>query len=177
MHWWGTHFYLLERRVPLQKLHGNPTNQHLQYQRFHQSVKSWWEKLDQRVSSDSSQPYCMELMAHSPGDIYFIENISDHRKQLILTWTQFLQAVVYKLYPALLSLNVLICFFASLQSSFLALFFARNPALWKLEWNVQLLTIIYCVIHTPNISVFMLLKSNNKHGMAIKIDHLPLVYS
>ncbi|KAL6349041.1 hypothetical protein AAG906_033697 [Vitis piasezkii] len=52
--------------------------------------------------------------------------------------------VVYKVYPARLSLNVLICFFASLQSSFLALIFARNPVLWKLEWNVQLLTIIYC---------------------------------
>lgn len=55
------------------------------------------------------------------------------------------QAVVYKAYPAGLSLTVLICFFASLQSSLLALFFARDPALWKLEWNVQLLTIIYCV--------------------------------
>lgn len=55
------------------------------------------------------------------------------------------QAVVWKVYPAKLSLNVLICFFASLQSSFLALFFARNPNSWKLEWNIQLLTIIYAV--------------------------------
>ncbi|KAB1215588.1 hypothetical protein CJ030_MR4G007965 [Morella rubra] len=68
---------------------------------------------------------------------------------LILTshiaWSGWLilQAVVSKVYPARLSLNVLICFFASLQSLFLALFFARNPILWKLEWNVQLLTIIY----------------------------------
>ena len=67
-----------------------------------------------------------------------------HRKELV-TRTLFSQAVVYKVYPARLSLNVLICFFASLQSSFLALIFARNPVLWKLEWNVQLLTIIYCV--------------------------------
>lgn len=68
---------------------------------------------------------------------------------LILTshiaWSGWLilQAVVYKVYPARLSLNTLICFFASLQSSFVALFFARNPSLWKLEWNMQLLTIIY----------------------------------
>ncbi|KAB5534897.1 hypothetical protein DKX38_017983 [Salix brachista] len=53
-------------------------------------------------------------------------------------------AVVYKVYPARLSLTTLICFFASIQSSFLALCFARTPAIWKLDWNVQLLTIIYC---------------------------------
>ncbi|KAK7820646.1 wat1-related protein [Quercus suber] len=51
-------------------------------------------------------------------------------------------AVVYKVYPARLSLNTLICFFVSLQSFFLALFFARNLDLWKLEWNMQLLTIL-----------------------------------
>ncbi|XP_011015924.1 PREDICTED: WAT1-related protein At1g43650-like isoform X3 [Populus euphratica] len=68
---------------------------------------------------------------------------------LILTshfaWSAWLvlQAVVHKVYPARLSLNTLICFFASIQSSFLALFFARTPAIWKLDWNVQLLTIIY----------------------------------
>ncbi|KAA8526049.1 hypothetical protein F0562_007851 [Nyssa sinensis] len=55
-----------------------------------------------------------------------------------------LQAVVYKIYPARLSLNTLICFFATLQSSFLALFFGRNPTIWRLEWNVKLLTIVYC---------------------------------
>ncbi|CAL9030638.1 unnamed protein product, partial [Prunus brigantina] len=34
--------------------------------------------------------------------------------------------------------------FPSLQSSFLALFFTRNPNSWRLEWNLQLLTIVYC---------------------------------
>ncbi|GMI95453.1 Usually multiple acids move in and out Transporters 9 [Hibiscus trionum] len=63
-----------------------------------------------------------------------------------ISWSGWLilQATVSKVYPAQLSLNVLICFIASLQSSVLAMFFARNPLLWKLEWNVQLLTIIYC---------------------------------
>ncbi|EOY23790.1 hypothetical protein QUC31_008446 [Theobroma cacao] len=62
-----------------------------------------------------------------------------------IAWSGWLilQATASKVYPAQLSLNVLICFIASLQSSVLALFFARNPLLWKLQWNVQLLTIIY----------------------------------
>ncbi|XP_056174185.1 protein WALLS ARE THIN 1-like [Syzygium oleosum] len=70
---------------------------------------------------------------------------------LILTshtaWSAWLilQAVVYKAYPAPLSLTTLICVFASLQSSVLSLFFARDRSLWKLEWNVQLWTIIYAV--------------------------------
>jgi hypothetical protein len=71
-------------------------------------------------------------------------------------WPTDPQAVVSKVYQAPLSLNTLICFFASLQSSFLALFFARNPTLWKLKWNVQLLTIIYPVsVYFTNASLLM----------------------
>ncbi|PRQ16786.1 putative EamA domain-containing protein [Rosa chinensis] len=68
---------------------------------------------------------------------------------LILTshivWCSWLilQAVVCKVYPAPLSLTTLICFFASLQSSIVALFFARDQASWRLDSNVQLLTIAY----------------------------------
>lgn len=62
-----------------------------------------------------------------------------------IAWSAWLilQVVVYKVYPARLSLNAMICFFASLQSSVIALYFDRNPMLWRLEWNVQLLTIVY----------------------------------
>ncbi|KAI4345303.1 hypothetical protein L6164_012439 [Bauhinia variegata] len=67
-----------------------------------------------------------------------------------------LQGVVTKVYPAPLSLNVLICFFASLQSSVLALFFAGNLSLWRLEWDVQLLTIVYCVTHFLAFNVWFL---------------------
>ncbi|XP_077247467.1 WAT1-related protein At1g43650-like [Tasmannia lanceolata] len=61
-------------------------------------------------------------------------------------WSSWLilQAVVYKVYPARLSMNTLICFFASLQCSVLSLFFDRKSSSWKLQWDVQLLTIIYC---------------------------------
>ncbi|XP_052171029.1 WAT1-related protein At1g43650-like [Diospyros lotus] len=62
-----------------------------------------------------------------------------------ITWCTWLifQGIVYKIYPAPLSLNALVCLFALLQSSFLAIFFCRDPALWRLEWDVQLLAIIY----------------------------------
>ncbi|KAM7269437.1 hypothetical protein ACFE04_024934 [Oxalis oulophora] len=89
-------------------------------------------------------------------NINFSSPAADHGNEswikgcvLILTshvaWSAWLilQAMVFKVYPARLSMNTLICFFASLQSSVVAIFFARNPISWKLDWNVQLLTIIY----------------------------------
>ncbi|KAK9145914.1 hypothetical protein Sjap_005817 [Stephania japonica] len=54
-----------------------------------------------------------------------------------------LQAIVFKSYPAGLSLNVLSFFFGAMQSSIIALIVDRKPESWKLGWNVQLLTIIY----------------------------------
>ncbi|XP_048320139.2 WAT1-related protein At5g07050 [Ziziphus jujuba] len=62
-----------------------------------------------------------------------------------IAWSGWLilQAVVTKVYPARLSLTTMICFFAALQSCLLALFFDRKPTSWKLEWDVNLLTIVY----------------------------------
>ncbi|XP_042489396.1 WAT1-related protein At1g43650-like [Macadamia integrifolia] len=54
-----------------------------------------------------------------------------------------LQSLLSKVYPAPLSLNTMICFIAALQSSIVALFLERKPTLWRLQWDVQLLTIIY----------------------------------
>ncbi|XP_043690725.1 WAT1-related protein At1g43650-like isoform X2 [Telopea speciosissima] len=62
-----------------------------------------------------------------------------------IAWSAWLilQSLVSDVYPAPLSLNTLVCFFASLQSSVLALFLDRKPTSWRVEWNVQLLIIIY----------------------------------
>ncbi|XP_059598841.1 WAT1-related protein At5g64700 isoform X1 [Vitis vinifera] len=99
-----------------------------------------------------------------------------HRKELG-TWTLFSQAVVYKVYPARLSLNGLICFFASLQSSFLALIFARNPVLWKLEWNVQLLTIIYCGVVGSGLVYYLQTWCISKRGPVFAAMFTPLLVS
>ncbi|KAJ4970467.1 hypothetical protein NE237_003566 [Protea cynaroides] len=82
---------------------------------------------------------------------------SMHHKQnwikgslLILTgniaWSAslILQKLVSDVFRAPLSLNALICFFASLQSSVLALILDRESTSWRLGWDVQLLTIVYC---------------------------------
>ncbi|CAN6578731.1 unnamed protein product [Malus baccata var. baccata] len=61
-----------------------------------------------------------------------------------IAWSEWLILQVRgKVYPSPSSLASIMCFFASLQSSFLALFFVRNSSSWRLEWNLQLLTIVY----------------------------------
>ncbi|XVF10247.1 hypothetical protein REPUB_Repub07fG0166500 [Reevesia pubescens] len=74
-----------------------------------------------------------------------------------ISWSAWLvlQGTIFKVYPAQLSLNALICFIGSLQSLLLTLFFARNPLLWKLEWNLQLLTIIYCGVGVAALANFL----------------------
>ncbi|KAK1259894.1 WAT1-related protein [Acorus gramineus] len=57
-----------------------------------------------------------------------------------------LQAIVYEVYQAKLSTTALTCFFASIQSSALALIFERKMESWRLGWNIQLVNIIYCII-------------------------------
>ncbi|GAY56086.1 hypothetical protein CUMW_169120 [Citrus unshiu] len=72
-----------------------------------------------------------------------------------ISWSAWLilLATVSKDYPAPLSLNALICFFASLQSSFVALFLGRNPTLWKLDWNGVINSALLYYLQTWCISV------------------------
>ncbi|XP_072958109.1 WAT1-related protein At5g64700-like [Typha angustifolia] len=66
-----------------------------------------------------------------------------------------LQAVVFEVYPAKLSMNAMLCFFASLQSSAVALIFERDKSSWQLGWNIQLLTIIYCATVISCLSYYL----------------------
>ncbi|XP_031497758.2 WAT1-related protein At5g07050-like [Nymphaea colorata] len=54
------------------------------------------------------------------------------------------QAAIYKEFPAPLSMTALVCSFSSLQALVVALAFERHSSAWRLSWNLQLITIIYC---------------------------------
>ncbi|XP_022896249.1 WAT1-related protein At1g43650-like isoform X1 [Olea europaea var. sylvestris] len=86
-----------------------------------------------------------------------------------------LQATVYKIYPALFSLNVLICIFASLQSSILTMFWARNPHLWKLDWNIQLLAIVYCGVVISALVYWLQTWCISKKGRVFAAMFSPLI--
>ncbi|KAK8956616.1 WAT1-related protein [Platanthera zijinensis] len=57
-------------------------------------------------------------------------------------WIVF-QGVIFEEYPAKLSFNAWMCFFASLQSLVEALIFERNMSAWQLGWNIQLVAVLY----------------------------------
>ncbi|ONK55869.1 uncharacterized protein A4U43_C10F1800 [Asparagus officinalis] len=85
-----------------------------------------------------------------------------------------LQAKVYEVYPARLSMNTLICFFASLQSAALALIFDRNAYSWKLEWDIQLITIIYSGIVISGLTYYLQTFCISKRGPVFTAMFSPL---
>ncbi|EOY23786.1 Nodulin MtN21 /EamA-like transporter family protein [Theobroma cacao] len=93
-----------------------------------------------------------------------------------IAWSGWLilHGTVSKVYPAELSLNALICFIASLQSSLVALFFARNRLLWRLEWNVQLLTIIYCGVMATALANYIQIRCISYMGPVFASTFTPL---
>nr|GMD59013.1 WAT1-related protein At2g39510-like [Ipomoea batatas] len=69
-------------------------------------------------------------------------------------WAIFyiLQAITLKSYPAGLSLTTLICTVGSLQASVVTLVAERkNPAVWALHWDTELLAYIYCASKSINV--------------------------
>ncbi|XP_022928963.1 WAT1-related protein At1g43650-like [Cucurbita moschata] len=69
-------------------------------------------------------------------------------------WLILLTLVTRK-YPAQLTITVLICLFATAQSGFLALIFARDLEKWKLHWDARLLTIVYCGVVISGAGYFL----------------------
>ncbi|KAL4198379.1 hypothetical protein AMTRI_Chr03g45560 [Amborella trichopoda] len=62
-----------------------------------------------------------------------------------LCWSVFLilQASVYKVYPAPLSMNTWISFLAMMQSVVIAVIFERTASPWKIGWDLKLLSYFY----------------------------------
>ncbi|CDP12261.1 unnamed protein product [Coffea canephora] len=83
--------------------------------------------------------------------------------------------VAYQIYPARLTLHVLICFCASLQSSFLALFWGRNPRTCKLHWNAQLVAILYCGVVISALAYYLQTRGISNMGPVFAAMFSPLL--
>lgn len=57
----------------------------------------------------------------------------------------YIQVPVIKSYPSKLVLTALQCLFSAIQSFLIAVALERDPNQWRLEWNVRLLAVVYCV--------------------------------
>lgn len=56
-----------------------------------------------------------------------------------------------KAYPAKLSLTTLQCLLSTIQSSVIAVAVDRNRNSWILGWNMQLISVIYCVSYSSSL--------------------------
>jgi len=74
-----------------------------------------------------------------------------------LAWAAFfiLQAAVLKKYTAQLSLTTLICFIGTLQSIAITLPLERDPSVWALGWNMNLLSAVYSGVVTSGIAYYV----------------------
>ncbi|XP_042460790.1 WAT1-related protein At5g64700-like [Zingiber officinale] len=86
-----------------------------------------------------------------------------------------LQAVVSGIYPARLSMNTLMCFFALVQSSTIALVFERDASSWRLDWNIQLLAIIYCGIVISCLTYYLQTYCVSEKGPVFAATFSPLL--
>lgn len=74
-----------------------------------------------------------------------------------LAWAAFfiLQAAVLKKYSAQLSLTTLICFIGALQSIAITLVVERDPSVWALGWNMNLLSAVYSGVVASGIAYYV----------------------
>ncbi|XP_052190495.1 WAT1-related protein At5g64700 [Diospyros lotus] len=69
-------------------------------------------------------------------------------------WLVF-QARVMKSYPAKLVSTTLQCLLSTIQSFLVAVAVERDPNQWKLQWNVRLLSVVYCGIVVTGITYYL----------------------
>nr|KAJ0193210.1 hypothetical protein LSAT_V11C800446940 [Lactuca sativa] len=88
-----------------------------------------------------------------------------------ISWSLWLifQGLIHKMYPAPLSMNIMICLFASLQSSFLALFFCKRCE--SMEARVGCKTLYHPL---RGLTYYLVLWSINKKGPVFVAMFTPL---
>ncbi|KAH9302075.1 hypothetical protein KI387_013658, partial [Taxus chinensis] len=92
-------------------------------------------------------------------------------------WSSWIimQAETARLYPAQMSITALMCFLATIQSTIATLIFEQDPAVWKLEWNLELLSITYTGIVCSGITFYLSAWVIHKKGPVFMSMFNPLV--
>ncbi|XP_030529095.1 WAT1-related protein At1g43650 [Rhodamnia argentea] len=85
-----------------------------------------------------------------------------------------LQGRLVKQYPAKLRLTTLQCFFSCIQSAFWAIAKERDPSAWKLGWDMQLLSVVYCGVIVTAISYWLQVWAIEKKGPVFTAMFTPI---
>ncbi|XP_011625929.1 WAT1-related protein At1g43650 isoform X1 [Amborella trichopoda] len=86
-----------------------------------------------------------------------------------------LQAPLMKAYPAKLTLTTLQCFLSALQSAIVAFAIERRPSSWKLNWDLNLLSVVYCGVAVTGLTYWLNLWCIEKKGPVFTAMFTPLV--
>ncbi|OWM85043.1 WAT1-related protein At1g43650 [Punica granatum] len=85
-----------------------------------------------------------------------------------------LQGPIVKQYPAKLRLTALQCFFSCVQSAFWAVAVERSPSAWKLGWDINLLSVVYCGVIVTGITYWLQVWAVEKKGPVFTAMFTPL---
>uniref|UniRef100_A0A5B7A061 WAT1-related protein n=1 Tax=Davidia involucrata TaxID=16924 RepID=A0A5B7A061_DAVIN len=93
-----------------------------------------------------------------------------------LTWSLWLimQRPIVQQYPAKLRLTTLQCFFSCMMSSLWAVLKDRNLSSWKLGWDINLLSVIYCGVIVTGITYWLQVWVVEKKGPVFTAVFSPL---
>ncbi|GER47459.1 nodulin MtN21 /EamA-like transporter family protein [Striga asiatica] len=86
-----------------------------------------------------------------------------------------LQGRVLKSYPSKLLLTALQCLLSTVQSFIIAVGVARDPAQWKLSWNIRLVSVAYCGIVVTGFTFYLQAWIIEKKGPVYLAMATPLV--
>ncbi|XP_057849649.2 WAT1-related protein At4g08290-like [Cryptomeria japonica] len=92
-------------------------------------------------------------------------------------WSSWIimQAETARFYPAQMSITALMCFLATIQSTIATLIFEHDPADWKVEWNLELLSVTYTGIVCSGITFYFSTWVIHKKGPVFMSMFNPLV--
>ncbi|XP_059631404.1 WAT1-related protein At1g43650-like isoform X2 [Cornus florida] len=95
-----------------------------------------------------------------------------------LTWSMWLilQAPIVKQYPSTLRLAILQYFFSSIQSAIWAVAMNRKISSWKLGWDVNLISVLFCGIIVTGIGVWLRVWIVGKEGPVFIAMFTPLSF-
>ncbi|KAJ4760786.1 WAT1-related protein [Rhynchospora pubera] len=94
----------------------------------------------------------------------------------VITWSLWtvLQGPMLEEYPSKVLNTTLQCFFATIQSFFMALALERDFFRWKLGFNLDLLTVVYSGIAVSGISYYLQVWAIEKKGPVFLAMSMPL---
>ncbi|XP_059629665.1 WAT1-related protein At1g43650-like [Cornus florida] len=87
-----------------------------------------------------------------------------------------MQEHIVKQYPSTLRLATLQYFFSSIQSAIWAVLMERNISSWKLGWNVNLISVVYCGIIVTGVGFWLRVWIIGKQGPVFVAMFSPLAF-